>query len=717
MRKLSYFIVRHRKLIMVVFIILCVLSVIGMTQVKINYSLQDYLPKDVPSTQAIDKLSEEFDMTLPNAQVMVPIDSIQEGLQIKNDLRRSDGVISVLWLDDSVDLAVPIEMADQATVEGFYKDGMALYQVAINTNDAESKLEAIYDLHEDVRVSGNLVDLANAQFSSQHEIGRITLFVIPIALIILLISTHSWLEPFVFAVAIGVGILLNMGTNFFIKEISFITQTIAAVLQLAVSMDYAIFLLNQFNQLRQEGYDAEEAMALGIQKSVTAIASSAMTTVFGFLALIFMRFSLGADLGLVMAKGILFSFISVIIFMPVLLLGVYKFIDKTTHRPFIPDFTFLGRFVIKARWGIIILGAILILPGFLGSRSNKFIYGNIGYPDDSKIFEDRQLINDHFGINQQLSLLVPRGNIPKELELEEKLESVPEIKSVISYVSTVDKAIPTDVVPEDQLSMLMSDNYSNFIITAEMPGEGDKTFRVVEEVRQIAHSVYDENYYLNGLSVVMMDMKTTIEADEKIVNGLAILAIALTIMFAFKSLTLPLILVLTIELAIWINLSVPYFSNIEISYVGYLIISTVQLGATVDYAIFYTDKYLTHRRTMKRKQAILKTSGTVIKSLLPPALILTCTGLVLNMISSLSIVSELGEILARGAVLSFTMVIFLLPCLLYYFDFIIRKTTRGLHLMHDEVLHHRLHHRKRSSKNEATNSLANKPSHTERSNP
>jgi len=265
--------------------------------------------------------------------------------------------------------------------------------------------------------------------------------------------------------------------------------------------------------------------------------------------------------------------------------------------------------------------------------------------------------------------------------------------------------------------MLMSDNYSNFIITAEMPGEGDKTFRVVEEVRQIAHSVYDENYYLNGLSVVMMDMKTTIEADEKIVNGLAILAIALTIMFAFKSLTLPLILVLTIELAIWINLSVPYFSNIEISYVGYLIISTVQLGATVDYAIFYTDKYLTHRRTMKRKQAILKTSGTVIKSLLPPALILTCTGLVLNMISSLSIVSELGEILARGAVLSFTMVIFLLPCLLYYFDFIIRKTTRGLHLMHDEVLHHRLHHRKRSSKNEATNSLANKPSHTERSNP
>ena len=307
-------------------------------------------------------------------------------------MRRSDGVISVLWLDDSVDLAVPIEMADQATVEGFYKDGMALYQVAINTNDAESKLEAIYDLHEDVRVSGNLVDLANAQFSSQHEIGRITLFVIPIALIILLISTHSWLEPFVFAVAIGVGILLNMGTNFFIKEISFITQTIAAVLQLAVSMDYAIFLLNQFNQLRQEGYDAEEAMALGIQKSVTAIASSAMTTVFGFLALIFMRFSLGADLGLVMAKGILFSFISVIIFMPVLLLGVYKFIDKTTHRPFIPDFTFLGRFVIKARWGIIILGAILILPGFLGSRSNKFIYGNIGYPDDSKILRIDNLL-------------------------------------------------------------------------------------------------------------------------------------------------------------------------------------------------------------------------------------------------------------------------------------------------------------------------------------
>ncbi|HHX37819.1 MAG TPA: MMPL family transporter [Clostridiaceae bacterium] len=686
MRKLSYLIVRYRKFILIVTAILCVLSVVGIMQLKINYSLQDYLPQDVPSSQAIEKLDDEFDMTLPNAQVLVPVQSVQDALQVKTDLSRSDGVISVLWLDDSIDMTVPLELADQDTVEGFYKDGMALYQLAVDTDDAQGKLEQIYTVREGVRVSGNLVDLANAQFSSQNEMSKITLFIIPFVLIILLLSTHSWMEPVAFAIAIGVGVLFNMGTNFLLGEISFITQTIASVLQLAVSMDYAIFLLNQFNHHRKEGYKPEEAMALGIQKAVTAVASSAATTVFGFLALVFMRFRLGADLGIVMAKGIFFSFLSVVVFMPAFILSIYKLIDKTIHRSLMPNFSFLGRVVLKARWGLIILVLILFLPSFLGSRNNEFIYGNIGYPDEARISEDREFIDEQFGIKQQMSLLVPKGNIPNELDLEAKLKEIPEITSVISYVSTVDKAIPYEVIDDGQMSMLMSDHYTNFIITAEIPAEGDSSFDVVTRIREIAASEYGDEYYFNGLSVVMMDMKTTIEADEKIVNGLAILAIALTIMIAFRSLSLPLILVFTIELAIWINLSVPYFSNTAISYVGYLIISTVQLGATVDYAIFYTDTYLGHRQRLKRKAAILRSAGEVVQSLLPPALILTCTGIVLNIISSLSIVSELGAILARGAVLSFLMVIFVLPCFLYYFDYIIRKTTLGLQLVPDQVL-------------------------------
>ncbi|HHU53452.1 MAG TPA: MMPL family transporter [Clostridiaceae bacterium] len=675
MQKIINWIIKHHKAVLVVFILLTVISGILMLQVKVNYNLQEYLPEDVPSTKALNELENSYEYSIPNARAVFKVESLQEALVIKEKLKASEGITQVLWLDDSVDLMIPLELQDQDLVEAFYTGEKALFQLTAETDNAVEVLEGIYQIDPEVAVTGQLTDLANAQNAVQSEMLKIVTVMTPLVIIILIIGTHSWIEPFIFLLTIGVGIVLNMGTNIFFGEVSFITQAVAAVLQLAVSMDYAIFLLNRFNDNRKMGYEPEVALAMAMRKALTAIASSAMTTVFGFLALIFMRFRIGTDLGIVMAKGIVLSFFSVMVFMPTVLLALYKLIDKTTHRPLLPDFNFLGKFVNKIKMPLLILALIVAIPGFMGSRANHFIYGMGGLPKGSKLETDKKAIEEEFGIQQQMALMVPKGNIQKELMLQSELENTENVLSVISYVSKVDKAIPVEVIDDPALDMLVSDNYTQFIITGEVASEGEDSFELVERVRQIGKEAYGDQCYLVGENVVMLDMKNTIEADDIVVNGLAILAIALVIMAAFRSLSVPVILVLTIEIAIWINLSIPYFVGTSLSYIGYLIISTVQLGATVDYAILYTEHYLDNRVKLHKSNALIQSIRESVPSLLPPALILTLAGFALYYTSTLTIVQELGLVLGRGAILSLFMVIFVLPGFLFLFDKIIEKTS------------------------------------------
>lgn len=675
MQRIINWIIKHHKSVLVIFILLTIFMGILMIQVKVNYNLQEYLPEDVPSTKALHVLEDSYDYSIPNARAAFPVDSLQQALSIKEKLKESKGITQVLWLDDSVDLTVPLELQDQDLIEAFYTGEKALFQLTAETDNAVEILEGIYELDPEVAVYGQLTDLANAQNAVQSEMIKIVSVMAPFVLIILIIGTHSWIEPFIFLLTIGVGIVLNMGSNFFLGGVSFITQAVAAVLQLAVSMDYAIFLLNRFNENRKQGYSTETAMAMAMRKALTAIASSALTTVFGFLALIFMRFRIGSDLGIVMAKGIVLSFFSVMVFMPAVLLALYKLIDKTTHRPLLPDFKFLGKFVNKVKVPLVIMALLIAIPGFLGSRANDFIYGMGGLPKGSKMEQDKAAIEEEFGIQQQMALLVPKGDIQKELKIQNDLENTENVLSVISYVSTVDKAIPPEVIDDPSLEMLVSEDNTQFIITGEVASEGKASFELVEKVRQIGEEAYGDQYYLVGENVAMLDMKNTIEADDIVVNGLAILAIALVIMLAFRSFSLPIILVLTIEIAIWINLSIPYFTGSSLSYIGYLIISTVQLGATVDYAILYTEHYLDNRIKLHKQNALIQSIRESVPSLLPPALILTLAGFALYYTSTLTIVQELGLVLGRGAILSLFMVVFFLPGLLYLFDKIVEKTS------------------------------------------
>lgn len=676
MKKLVSFAIKHKSMVITVFLIASLISIFSQSLVKINYDLAEYLPSDTPSTKAIEIMSEEFKEEIFNITIMLPESSVPEALAMKQKLIQVDEVESIFWIDDYVDVTLPIEVAPKELVNQYYKDQNALFMVTVKTDNYPPVLSHLQDLVTEGHISGNMVSLAMAQNSTQSEIGQIMIFVIPLVAIVLILATHSWLEPILMLTAIGVGILINMGTNLLLGEISFLTQAVAAILQLAVSMDYAIFLLHKFSDYRDKYETTEEAMKQATINSLPTLLASSITTFIGFLALTLMRFKIGPDMGLVLAKGVFFSLISVLFLLPCITIYFVKYIDKTTHRSFLPSFDSLAKFIFKIGPIVMIIIGLMAVPAFLAQRKNNFMYGMGDFQALSREEIDHNAIIEVYGEETQMVILVPKGQWAKEIELINQLEAYPEVKSVMSYVTMIGPNIPYQLLPENQIASLLSENYSRIILQVVSAQEGPHAFELVKRVRSTIDLVYpDEETHLVGNSVVTYDMAQTIQADDIVVNGLAVLAIFLTILFTFKSLSVPVILVLAIEISIWINLSFPYFLQSPLNYIGYLIISTVQLGATVDYGVLFTQNYLEHRQTMEKKEALLKTISQSAQSILPPAIILTVTGFILGFISTISIVSELGWTLGRGALLSFLLVMFFVPAMYYSFDKLVDKTT------------------------------------------
>ncbi|WP_093855999.1 efflux RND transporter permease subunit [Tenuibacillus multivorans] len=655
--------------------VLALISAIAQFTVSVNYNMADYLPEDAPSTQAMDLMEEEFDDPIANARVMIRDVSIAEAMAYKDQLESIDGVTSVTWLDDVVDLKTPIEMANQDTVESYYQDNIALFSININEGDEVAATDDIYELiGEDNAISGEAVNTAVSQKMAGKESLYAAALLVPIIIIILIMSTTSWVEPVFFLTAIGISVLINLGTNIFIGEISFVTQSVAPILQLAVSLDYAIFLLHSFSDYRKQVSDPSEAMRLAMKQSFPAIAASASTTFFGFIALTFMNFEIGADLGLNLVKGILLSFISVMVFLPALTLLFYKWIDRTQHKPIIPRFKNVGKRVMKFRIPSILLVLLLIVPAFLAQSETSFIYGVGDQPESTRAGADQAAIEDEFGKSTQMVLLVPKGDLAKEEELVQHLEEIPYVSSAMSYVNTVSSAIPPNYLEESMTEQFYSDNYARMILYTETDTEGDAAFSLIEAVEDQAESYYDEVHLL-GESVTLYDIKDTVEKDNTRVNLLTIIAIAVVLLVTFRSISIPVVLLLTIQAAVWINLAVPYFMDSSLVYVGYLIISTVQLAATVDYGILFTETYRNLRKEMPAMKAIKKTIDDKIFAIFISASILSSVGFILSFTSTNPIVSSIGLLLGRGALLAFLMVVFVLPAFLVIFDRIIEKTT------------------------------------------
>lgn len=625
-------------------------------------------------------MNKEYDMSIPNARVMISDVSISEALDMKQKLLDIDGVDDVTWLDDVVDTDIPLETADKDTVENYYKDNKALFTVTINEHTRIETVNAIRDLiGDDNSMAGAAINTAIAAQATNKEVKNIIFLVIPICLAVLFLTSSSWIEPILLLGSIGVAILLNKGSNLMFGTISFVTNAAGGVLQLAVSMDYSIFLLHRFQEMREEGQAPKEAMINALCKSTGSILSSGLTTVIGFAALILMRFKIGPDMGLAMAKAIFLSLITVFVLFPVVLLYCYPLIDKTKHKSFLPDFGKFGQFVTKLMVPAVLVFVLFIIPCNLGQKENFFSYGSSQiFSTDTQIGRDTKIIEDTFGKSNNLVLMVPKGDLEKETELSKKLHDMPEVTSILSYVDNAGAEVPMDYVDNETLSKLISDNYSRLVLTVDADFEGEKTFNLIEEIRSLAKSYYGDKYLLAGESASTYDLMDTITKDNDRVNLIAIGAVFVVLLLSMKSITIPVILVLAIETAIWINLSVPYFTNDFVFYIAYLIISSVQLGATVDYAILLTSRYMEVRETASKKKTIVETLRSTTVSIMTSASILTIAGLLLWKISTHGILSQLGHLLARGTALSTLIVLFVIPGMLYIFDGLIQKTTVGV---------------------------------------
>ena len=659
-------VIRFRLPIMLIFLVAAICGAFASQKVKVDYNINDYLPESSASTVALDKMQKEFKGAIPNARVAIKNVTYAQALDYKKKLENVKGVESVTWLDDTNVLDVPIEVLDQDTVASYYKDQTALYTVTIKEEDINETVPAIRKvIGEENAMTGSAVSTAIATSSTIKEIQKITVIAILVVLFVLIVTTTSWIEPFIVLFGIGVAVLINAGSNLIFGEISFVTNAAGNILQLAVSLDYSVFLIHRFQECRTKYSNPKEAMNEAVCKSMTSIMSSGLTTVIGFLALLFMRFLLGPDLGKVLAKGIGISLLVVFLFMPGVILACYPLMDKLEHRDWMPSFRKFGKLVSKITIPLAVVFCLAILPSYYLSNHNTYYYGSSHiFGKGTQYGDDTAFIEDTFGIKDTYVLLVPNTSDQTQRELCKKLKENKQVASITALVDIIGPGVPQEMIPTSIAEQLRSENYSRILLSVRVPYEGDQTFALVQQLRKTAQKYYGKDYYLAGEGVSTYDLKETITADMVKVNLVAIGAVFVVLILTMKSLVAPIVLVLTIETAIWINLTIPYMQHKPIFYIAYLIISSVQLGATVDYAILFNDRYQECRERFSQKESITEAISQTAVSMLTSGITLTTVGFLLGIISTHGLLSQLGYLLGKGTICSLISVLFVLPGML-----------------------------------------------------
>lgn len=681
MQKIIDFIIRHKIWMLVICGVLALLSIWMSTGVEINYSLSDYLPQHMNSKEGIDILEDEFSLN-GSASLLLTDRSIPEILSAKESIQEIEGVESVIWLDDVVDIHEPLSVQDPDTVEEYYKNGKALFTIAFTEDDysplTHQALDGIRELLKtDACLTGQAVNAQNTMGGVSQDVMQFTLIGVLVVIVLLILTTSSYIEPLLFLITLGVAVAINMGTNLFFGSVSFITNMAANVLQMAIAMDYSIMLLHRFTEERHNGRDVEEAMAESIRRTFSSISASAFTTIAGFASLALMQYQIGADMGLVLAKGILISLISVLLVLPALVILLSKAIEKTHHRPFIPAFDKMAKGLVRIRYAGLILAVLLVVPSFLATQHIDFIYGDSANPDpNDPSYIAQQETETAFGKQNATILMVPRGDRLTESRMADALSDSPYILSIQGLSTLVNVSYPVDMLPQAVRDQFLSENYSRYILKLNTEPESDAAFAAVDEIRSIADSYYD-TYYLTGVTPSTSDIRDVARTDFSRVNLICIGVIALILLITFRSLSLPILILAAIESSIWINMGIPYFMGSSLSYLGYLIVNALQLGATVDYAILYTNRYRENLYTMDRKQAAVQAIVDAGPSILTSAAILAGATLSMGFLTSIQSVGEMAILIGRGALLSMGMVFVLLPALLLVSDKIIRYTSLG----------------------------------------
>ena len=680
----------HRRVVIVIAALLFIVSVLCIPSVKINYQFSDYLPESSESTVSLRVMEEAFNSPTPNSNIMVEGLSLTQASELATHMETIEGVEEVMWLGTTCDISQPLETYDPDVVSAYKKGDSYLYQVALDTSVATQSMDLIREVANevgatDVSMSGEAINSAVAQGSSDFEIQLILVMAVIVILGLLLITSEAWFEPVLFLSVIGISIVYNLGTNIIFGEISFITQMCAAVLQLAVSMDYGIVMLHAFRGFKAQGLTSYDAAVAAMHKAAAVIASSAATTFFGFLSLCVMAFLIGADMGVVLAKGIVFSFLCVLFLLPILVLSSEKLLKKTAHKKFLPSFDKFAVWCMRIAVPFTVIIALITVPAYLGQKQPNFVYGASGFVEPgTELYEETNAINDTFGAQEQWVMLVPEGDWGRELQMVKRIEDLEGVSAVTSYVTAVSANIPTDMVPSEDLSQLVSGGYSRIVVSTSVEGESEEAFSLVQALRDIGDEFYPEENYLVGSAVTSYDMSLIVNDDSLRIFIASVVAIGLVLLLMFRSLSIPLMLLLTIEISIWINLAIPYFTGESIQYIGYLIISAIMLGATVDYTIILLRAYLDRRVEMEKRPAMLSAISYSAITILTSATILTVCGAFIGIISSNGVIAGLGTLIGRGAFIAALNTFLLLPILFMVLDKVVEKTTWKARFYHGD---------------------------------
>lgn len=679
MGKFAEFVVNHRRKIGVVFAVLVVISLFLMPKVNINYDLSAYVPNFAQAKEGLNVVKDEFGMQ-SMARIMINHVSLVQAKEYKDKIEKIEGVDLVSWLDDEVDVNQPVEFIESEILEKYYKENSAIFEVmfeedeySTKTNQALEEIKSI--LPEDTNMIGSPIDTKESQDSIQNEVTSIMGFLIPIAIVILLLTTTSWVAPILFITIIAVSILLNMGSNIIFEHVSFLTYSICAALQFAISMDYSVFMLHQFEAEKKKCKATEVAMVKTIQSVIVPILSSSLTTIASFIALSFMAFGIGRDIGFVFSKGILLSLFTVIFLMPFLILKYDKTIEKYRHKSLLPTFEKFANGVNRIGVVTLILVILITIPSYVAQKNNHFFYGAASFAggEGTRANLDEKEIVEKFGRSNLMLVLVPNESYRKEKEMIEKLEEMDTITKVQSLANLVPEGVPYSFIEEATYQKFQNEKYTRVLIYMNTATESNLAFQTVEDIKTIVEEYYGERYQITGTTPVTMDMKNVIESDYRFVNLLSIVAIMGILLFTFKSLSVPIILTVVIEAGIFINMAIPYFAGQSMIFMGYLIVSGIQLGATIDYAILATDNYLKLRKRKDKKEAAKETIMKSLPSILTSGGILISAGYLIKFSSSIKAVAEMGELIGRGALLSIILVVITLPTLLVLLDSFLKE--------------------------------------------
>ncbi len=683
MHKFGQFICKYRKVILIVAILLLVPSVLGIKATKINYDLLVYLPQDVETIQGENILAEDFQMGAFSIVIL-------ENMETKDILKLEDAISQIENVEKTVSLAdvfgpnVPVEMLPNEIRDKLYQDNATLLLVTFQDQiSSDSTMQAVETLREIMdehcKVSGMTATILDTRNLSDSEIAVYVAIAVVLCLLILEIALDSYVAPFFLLLNIGIAILYNMGSNYFLGQTSYITKAISAVLQLGVTMDFAIFLYHSYTQEKKNGTDLQEAMATAIEKTLLSVVGSSLTTIAGFLALCSMNLTLGKDIGLVMAKGVFLGVVCVVTVLPAMLLELNSLIEKTKHKEILPQFTHIKDFILK-HYHAIALIFILVLPIAFYGYQNTDVYYNLdkSLPSNLDSISANTELKEKFNM-VSVELLLVNKDLPdyQVNQMLDEIEALDGIEWTLSPSRLAKSGLSKDVLPQDIVDIFQNDTYQMILINSHYEMATDELNEQVRQVNEICKR-YDSSAILAGEGPLMKDLVEISDHDFNSVNTVSIGIIFLLMMIVLKSISLPVLLMLVIEFAIFINMGIPYYTGTVLPFIASIVIGTIQLGATIDYAILITTKYLTHRKSgMEKKEAISNALGSSISSIFVSGLCFFGATFGVGAYSKIEMIGSLCTLMSRGAIVSMVCVIAILPSFLQIFDGLICKTTMG----------------------------------------